>query len=166
MRLVENIQMITTILSDFSRVILNPKDSSFTGKLNQLNLELTEKYGDYVFEDYFVFNDELLDLYTELKTRYSVNIFTTGTIQNHPEVRKRIDPIFDHIYTAKDFNLNKRSQEAYIFIAHKLKKTPQKILFIDDTQANLDAASAAGMQTVQYISPQDLRRHLQTLAIL
>jgi len=147
--------MITTILSDFSRVILNPKDKNYTGTLNGLHKELSEKNENYPFFDYFEFNDEILNVYRQLKTKYSVNIFTTGTIQNTPEVRQVIDPIFEHIYTAKDFGLDKKQPEAYLFIAKKLNKKPSEILFIDDQQANIDAAKKAGLNTILYTDFQE-----------
>ncbi len=41
--------MITTILSDFSRVILLPKNPLYTGTLNGLNKQLMENDPDYPF---------------------------------------------------------------------------------------------------------------------
>lgn len=143
--------MITTILSDFSRVILNPKDKNYKGTLNGLHKELSEKGENYSFFDYFEFNDEILNLYRQLKNKYSMNVYTTGTIQNTPEVRKIIDPIFEHVYTAKDFGLDKKQPEAYLFIAKKLNKKPNEILFIDDQENNIEAAIKAGLSTVLYI---------------
>lgn len=147
--------MITTILSDFSRVILNPKDSNYKGTLNGLHKELLVKDKNYPFFKYFEFNDEILNLYRQLKTKYSINIFTSGTIQNRPEVRKIIDPIFDNIYTAKDFDLDKKQPEAYLFIAKKLNKNPSEIIFIDDQQTNINAARQAELNTILYIDFQN-----------
>ncbi len=146
--------MISTILSDFSRVILNPKDKNYTGTLNGLHKELSEKNENYSFFDHFEFNDEILNVYRQLKTKYSVNVFTTGTIQNRPEVRQVIDSIFDNIYTAKDFGLDKKLPEAYLFIAKKLNKKPSEILFIDDQEKNIEAAKEAGLSTIHYIDFQ------------
>ncbi len=142
--------MITTILSDFSRVILNPKDKNYNGTLNGLHKELSVKEENYPFFNHFEFNDEVLNLYRHLKTKYSVNVFTTGTIQNRPEVRLVIDPIFEHIYTAKDFGLDKKLPEAYLFIANKLNKKPGEILFIDDQEKNIEAAKKAVLNTILY----------------
>jgi len=154
--------MITTILSDFLRVILNPKDKKFQGTLNGLNKELSEKNMNYSFFDHFEFNEEILSLYIQLRLKYSLNIFTTGTIQNKPEVRKIIDPIFEHIYTAKDFGLDKKQSAAYLLIAKKLNKKPGEILFIDDQIDNIEAAKKAGLNTIQYLKFKKLVRELKT----
>ena len=147
--------MITTILSDFARVILNPKDKNYTGTLNELHKNLSIKNMNYSFFDYFEFNNEILNLYRQLKTKYSVNIFTTGTIQNRSEVRQIINPIFDHIYSAKDYGLNKKQSDAYLFIANKLNKKPNEIIFIDDQVNNITAAKKAGLYTINYLNFQE-----------
>lgn len=148
--------MVTTILSDFSRVILNPKDKSYKGTLNALHNDLSEKDKNYPFFNYFEFNEEILNLYRQLKTKHSVNVFTTGTIQNRLEVRLIIDPIFDNIYTAKDFDLDKKQPEAYLFIANKLNKKPGEIIFIDDQVRNIQAAKKAGLNIIQYLNFEGL----------
>lgn len=148
--------MITTIISDFSRVILNPKDKNYKGTLNELHKELSEKNENYLFFNYFEFNKEILNLYRKLKTKFSVNVFTTGTIQNRLEVRQIIDPIFNNIYTAKDYCLDKKQPEAYFFIAKKLNKKPGEILFIDDQEGNIQAAKKAGLYTIQYLKFEEL----------
>lgn len=148
--------MITTILSDFSRVILNPRNISYKGTINNLHKELLGKQDDYSFFDHFEFNDEVLNLYKTLRKKYSVNVFTSGTIQNRSEIRKVIDPIFENVFTAKDYNLDKKQPESYLFIAKKLGKRPQEILFIDDQIDNINAAKKAGLNTILFTDYKNL----------
>lgn len=143
--------MITTILSDFSRVILYPKDSNYTGKLNGLYNQLKETKKDFEFDDYFEFNEELLDLYTSLKSKYEIDIFTTGKIQEAEEVKHRIATIFDHVFSASDYCLDKTDPEAYRFIANKINKKTGEIVYIDDEVQNIFAAKKAGLHTILYI---------------
>ncbi len=157
--------MVTTILSDFSRVIFNPKDKNYTGTLNGLHKELLEKNSNYIFFDYFEFNNDILNLYKDLRHLYSVNIFTTGTIQNRLEVREVINPIFEHIYAAGELGLNKKKAEAYLHIAQKLKRKPFEILFIDDQIENIDAANKAGIITVHYTNFKDTAKKIKELII-
>lgn len=157
------LQMLNTILSDFSRVLLSPKDSSYTGKLNRLHKELSEKNEHYPFFEHFVLNEDLLNYYKTLKPKFSLHIFTTGTVQNHPEVRKIIDPIFDTIFSAEDYSLHKNAPHAYIFIAKKLNKKPEEMLFIDDKKQNIEAAQKVGVTGVQYKDNERLFTSLQEL---
>ena len=157
--------MITTILSDFSFVILFPKDKKYRGKLNDLNTDLTNKLGKYNFFEYFELNSDLLEFYKSLKSRYSINIFTSGNIQNNEEVRKVINPFFEKIYTAKEFNLEKNKPQAYKIIAKKLNKEPGEIIFIDDQKENVQAAQEAGLKTVLYKDLEQLKSELKKVLI-
>jgi len=155
--------MVTTILSDFSGVILMPKERFYTGTLNALDKDLSAKNPAYFFSDYFEFNTELLDLYRQLKPKYSMNIFTTGTIQNRPEVRQIIDPIFENIFSANEYGLSKKDPTAYLFIAGKLNKKPNEIVYIDDQESNTQAAQQAGLQVINYIDFQQTELQLINL---
>lgn len=142
--------MIITILSDFSRVILFPKDKNYKGTLNGLYKELENKKIPYDFFDYFEFNEDILKLYKQLKNKYSINIFTTGTIQNTNEVKQKLDNIFDNIFSAEQYGLDKGNPDSYKFIAKKLGKPTNQILYIDDQEKNIKAAKNAGMLTYLY----------------
>jgi HAD superfamily hydrolase (TIGR01509 family) len=146
--------MITTILSDFSRVILFPKDKNYKGTLNGLYKELENKKIPYDFFDYFEFNDDILNLYRQLKNKYSINIFTTGTIQNTQEVKQKLDNIFDNIFSAEEYGLDKAKPDSYKFIANKLGKQASQILYIDDQEKNIKAAKKTGMETILYTNYQ------------
>lgn len=152
--------MITTILSDFSRVILFPKNREFPGKLNDLYEELTSTLGSYDFFSYFDLNTELLETFRNLKDRYSINILTTGAIQDAPEVRAVIDPIFNQILSAKNFSLKKNEQQLYVEVAEILGKPTSEIIFIDDTAANLQAAKNAGMTVFHYHNNETLMKEM------
>lgn len=148
--------MITTILSDFSRVILFPKDKKYKGTLNGLNKELENRKITYDFFDYFEFNEDILNLYKQLKNKYSINMFTTGTVQNAKEVKQKLDNIFDSIFSAEEYGLKKDNPDSYIFIANKLGKSVNQILYIDDQLKNIKAAKYAGMATLFYLYNQKL----------
>jgi len=138
--------MIKTILCDFSRVILFPKDGSYLGKLNPLHNELRQK-NEGSFQDYFSFNDELLNYFSKLKGKISLYIFTTGSVQ---EAQARIKPIFGQILTVREYNISKEDPQAYIFITKKLGIKPEETLFIDDKKENIDAAKEAGLLVIHY----------------
>jgi FMN phosphatase YigB (HAD superfamily) len=148
--------MITSILSDFSKVVLNPKDKNYTGTLNGLYRELKNKGISFDFFDYFELNNQLLDLYIQLKSKYTVNLFTTGSIQNAPEIKERVNSVFEHIFSAEELGLDKKSTNSYKVIAEKIKTPTNQILYIDDQPENVDAAKKAGMETLLYEDYQKL----------
>lgn len=143
--------MYTTILSDFSRVIIKAKDKSYLGALNPVHRELTAKFGEqYDVFEYFELNTKLLDFYKSLKSKYSLNLFTTDVIQNHPLVRPQLELVFENIFSANDHNLHKKDSAAYLFVVDKLKTQPENVIYIDDQMGNIEAAKKAGMTTIHY----------------
>ena len=135
----------TTILSDFSRVIIKPKDKNYSGALNPIHRELTEKFGQsYNLFDHFEINDRLLDFYKSLKANYSINLFTTDIIQNHPQIRPELEGVFENIFAANDLGLNKKEPAAYLFLCKKMDVRPASVIYIDDQLGNIEAAKAAG----------------------
>ena len=89
--------MISTIISDFSRVILDVKNKEYKGSLNSLYKDLLSHNRKFDFFDYFELNNDILNLLTTLRNKYSINVFTTGTIQRAPEISEIIKPIFDNV---------------------------------------------------------------------
>lgn len=153
--------MIKAIISDFSLVLLFVKDKTYHGTLNGLHKELLEKIGSYSFFDYFELNRELLEFYRSQKSKLSVNIYTTGTIQNVPEVREMLEPVFDNIFSARDFNAEKSEPEGYKKIIKLLKIYADEAIFIDDQEENLIAASKLGIHTLRYRTNKELLEKLR-----
>ena len=146
--------MITTLLFDFSRVLLFPKDKSYRGELNPLHAELS-KNPNYKFLDYFELNAELLRFLKGIKDRSELYIFTSGTIQDAPEIQPTLRDIFVRVYSAERIGLSKKDPDSYSFIANDLGINAGEILFIDDTAANIKAARAAGLETLLFVSTQE-----------
>lgn len=153
--------MIQTILSDFSYVILYPKDKNYQGTLNGLYKELLSKNKPFNFFDYFVLDEGVLDLYSELKKKYTVNMFTSGYIQNAPEVKAHIEDIFENVYSAEELGLRKKEPNSYNTIAGKLNQSTNSILFIDDQGENIAAAYKAGMSTILFSDFKEFRTRIK-----
>lgn len=159
-------RMITTIISDFSRVLLFPTDNSYSGSLNDLHKKLTKQSGDdYDFFEHFQMNEELFALYKNLNGKYPIYLFTTDTIQERAEVRELLDVVVADIFVAHHHNLKKNQADAYLFIANKLQKMPQTFLYIDDREENVKAAQEAGMSAIQYKNNKQLQEALAGLNI-
>lgn len=155
--------MITTILSDFSNVILHFNKPTLMGSLNGFYRELMNSGKSFNFYDYYAFNQPLLTYYKSLSDRYSLNIFTMSHIQNDPQSKEVISEIFNHIYSAEDLGISKTDPSAYRLVAEKLGKNPEEIVFIDDQLKNVEAAQKAGMSAIQYKNVDDLKKKLDTM---
>jgi len=141
--------MIKAIVSDFSRVILFPKDSIYEGSLNSLHKEKS-LLSNYNPLDYFNLNTELLDFYKSQKEKVNLYIFTTDSIQDAPEFKPFLEPIFTKIFSALKMGFSKKDPEAYKLITRELGCDPCEIIYIDDAVENIEAASAVGIKVVLY----------------
>jgi putative hydrolase of the HAD superfamily len=62
--------------------------------------------------------------------------------------------------------LRKPEQAIYKRAIDIVGRPAERILFIDDRQGNVDAASAAGMKAIRFTGEQDLRGRLDALGVL
>ncbi len=152
--------MIKAFLCDFSRVLLFPKDREYKGSLNGLYDDLLQTLGAYDFFSYFDLNRELLEIFREMKNKFPMYILTTDKIQDVPDVRKIIDPVFDNVFSAKNFALSKTDKKLYLEVAELLGYQPKEMIYIDDTAANLSAAKSAGMTVFHYHNNKVLMKEL------
>lgn len=141
--------MVKAIITDFSRVLLFPKDRSYSGSLNGLHRELSQKT-DYNILEHFELNMDLLRYYESLKNKVKLYIFTSETIQDDPAFQSFIQPVFEGVYSAVKLNIKKKESDAYKVLAIELKINPNEILYIDDTEANNLAANEAGLKVILY----------------
>ncbi len=155
--------MIKVIVSDLSRVLLFPVDSLYLGSLNELSKELFSHDRNYDFWEHFKFNEELLEYYKS--TKLPCYIFTTEDIQDHPTLSSHLHGEFQAILSAKQLGITKKQPSSYVLIAKKIGFSPHEILYIDDTQANVDAAAEAGFKTVLYESNEDSLGLLKALRL-
>ncbi len=151
--------MIKALLFDFSRTILFPKDRSYQGGLNSLHKEMSLREG-YNFLDHFELDEHLLGYLKSVKSKYKLYIFTSGSVQNAPEIKPRLDEIFDKIFSAEEIGLAKNDPKAYEYIAEAIGLTPDEVLFTDDTEENIKAAKSIGMNTTLYKELEELRRKI------
>lgn len=143
--------MIKAVISDFSRVLLSPIDAGYAGGLNALQRELTAK-GSYNFWEHFRLNQDLLAFYRDLRAQIGVYMFTSEYIQEHPELQPHLDGVFQRVFSGARLGLKKTDIASYTEIARSIGLLPQQILYVDDNEANCDAARSAGMVVVRFES--------------
>lgn len=71
------------------------------------------------------------------------------------------EKIFKEEFLSYKMHLMKPGQEIYLEAIRRTGRKPEELLFIDDSQANVDAAKKAGMNADLYIPGQDLRKLIE-----
>jgi HAD superfamily hydrolase (TIGR01549 family) len=154
--------MIKALLFDFSGVLLFPKDKSYHGALNVLNKKLRQN-PNYNFLEYFELNNELMDYLMPLKSKIPVHMFTSGTIQESPEIKEDVDKIFARIFSASKMGVEKSDPESYRKIATEINCEPSEIFYTDDFGPNVEAAKSAGCNAVLYKDNPQIISELQKI---
>lgn len=147
------------VIFDLSRVIIFPRDKTYIGRLNPMHDELCQD-PDYNFFKHFELNEPLLQLLESLKGKYHFYLYTTGHIQEVPEVKSRLEPIFEKMYSVENMPIAKDSAESYRYIARGLQRAPEDILYIDDTLSNIEMAQKAGLNVLVYQNNDQLFKDL------
>jgi putative hydrolase of the HAD superfamily len=76
-------------------------------------------------------------------------------------LRKHFEIAFSSCYVG----LRKPYPEIYKRAIDILGLAPERILFIDDRQSNVDAAASTGFKAIRFTGEQDLRRQLKELTV-
>lgn len=69
--------------------------------------------------------------------------------------------LFDEIVISSEVGMVKPNQNIYQYTLKKLQKTPEEALFIDDSQANVEAATELGMKGFVYQDRATFLRYLK-----
>lgn len=157
--------MITTLIFDFSNVLLFVRDGGYSGKLNDLHARLKSEQNYKVLE-HFRLDTELLAFLESFSRKVKLHLFTEGSMHLIPEIYSDLQKVFTSLNSAKDIGFHKNDPQAYVALTKKLQLVPSETLFIDDKQENIDAAKHAGLEGVRYISIDELRATLRSYGIL
>jgi len=146
---------IKAIVCDFSRVLIFAKAD--VPSLNRHHTELSAAPGYRVLE-HFTLNTELLDYLRGLKA--VLYLLTDGRLHALPEIEAQLAGVFRAIVTAEELGYQKSQSEAYLALAYRFGYAPGELLFIDDQQRNIEAASAAGLHVHRYTGNAELMHFL------
>ncbi len=85
-----------------------------------------------------------------------------------PVARDRFDFLawFEGIVISGEVGVNKPDPRIFEHLLERFGIEPAKALFIDDSPANIDAATALGFRTIQFADATALRRELARLGLL
>jgi len=109
------------------------------------------------------------DIFLDLK-KQNFDLYILSNFQDEPfqQVAKRFTFLNDVIGQVVSARVNsiKPEPEIYRHLIDTHKLEPEKCLFIDDRQENLDAAEKFGIQTILFRTPQALHTQLKKKGIL
>ena len=96
-------------------------------------------------------------------------VFSNTNASHAAVFEQRYGPLlarFDRVFLSNELGLRKPEARAFERVANELGVAPQRILFLDDNEANLTGARGVGMRTVLVRSIDDSRAGLQAAGVL
>ena len=132
------------IIWDFSRTLIFPKN--YKGGLN----DLYQKNIDNKFSDYFYINIELFRFIQDINSDVPSIIFTTGYIQDNPEIASVLSETFGGVENIDSVGFEKSDPRSFKKICEIYNVQPSEVLYIDDQEKNIEAANQLGIRAMQY----------------
>lgn len=111
----------------------------------------------------FAHSQPVLAYILELKKAYKVALLSNVNSQATHEF---IDPVrgyFDLVITSHDTQLAKPERAIYELCAQKLGVDVSECVMVDDSHNNCEGARAAGMQAIEFVSLEDLKKRISEL---
>ncbi len=101
-----------------------------------------------------------------LVSKYPLYIFSNTSISHTEFWRNEYSEIlknFKKIFTSFELGMRKPEKESFLEVCSQIDVLPEKILFFDDTEENIVAASELGMNAVKVDSIQDINKTIDIL---
>jgi len=110
---------------------------------------------------------EVVGLIAEIRHRYAVGLVSNATARLSDDlVRLGLDGAFDAVVISALVGARKPDLDIYLEAVRRLGTRPDRCVFVDDSQPNVDGAAAAGMRGVRYVDARSLRAALTALGLL
>ena len=136
----------------------------FQSLREELGIGLTDaQFGDGWNQVFGPEHEETVDLLRKLRGRVPLHLFSNTNAFHYDYWRARyakaLEP-FERMFISCEMGVRKPDRQSFERVAREIGVPPGRILFFDDTEANLEGAREAGMHTVHVRSPEDVRRAL------
>jgi len=101
----------------------------------------------------FLIRDWMIDLVKELKAQK----ITVGILSDHTDMLDKLNQRydffkwFDHVFNSFHLGKGKRDESLFDDVARTLRRSPDRILFIDDDPGHVDRARKKGWKTIRYV---------------
>jgi len=96
------------------------------------------------------------------RQKYPLAVLSNWSTETHARVYERFEFLhwFDEVVLSGQVKLIKPDPAIFHLVLSRLSRPAEECLFIDDSAANIEAASAVGIQAIQFTSPEQLRADL------
>jgi putative hydrolase of the HAD superfamily len=117
-----------------------------------------------LLESPFRADDEVVALLRRARVRVPLVLVSNAALELESDLRSMgLGDLADHVVNSARVGLAKPDPRIYRLAAELAGTPPERCLFVDDSEENVEAAAALGMRTVHFREPADLQRALEPL---
>lgn len=105
-----------------------------------------------------------IDILTEIRQHARLAMLSNTNLL-HVEVLRKSSEIFapfEHLFLSYEMGLVKPDAQIFISVCERLDCLPERVFFFDDSEANVAAAGACGLNSWRVDSPQEIRKIVNT----
>ena len=126
--------------------------------------EFLASFRDWVRGPY----DGALALVEEVQARVPIGLLSNTNALHWAEHRHALAFLdrFDHRFLSFELGLLKPDREVFDEVAAFLPTAPDRVLFLDDNQINVDGARAAGFRAARAVGPEGARAALVAAGVI
>ncbi len=147
-----------TLEQQFGKINTNEKYYAWAQKATNLSEEeIKNMVEDIIANIYDIREHDIFDHLPKIKLAIASNHLSA--------INKRIDNMelrekFDCILISADIGIEKPNKEFYEKLITDLKEKPEDILFVDDSEENIEAAKQAGLSVLHYDRSKNLTQEV------
>ncbi len=132
-------------------------------------LEAEVSYEDFfaAYCDVFAVNPPILGLLNKLKPKYKLILLSNTDVVRFSYIKRKFPElmIFDGYVLSFDYGLMKPDPHVYYAALELACSKPERAVFIDDIQENIDGAERVGIKGLLFTPEIDLEKALRDLGI-
>ena len=112
-------------------------------------------------------NWAVINLIKDLKKAgYKIGLLSNNSSQKGKQIRKMgLDKFFDVMLISEEVGISKPHPKSYKLFCDRLGVKPREMIFVDDTQYNLDILSELGIYSVLFTTLENLMKELVDLGV-
>lgn len=110
-------------------------------------------------------NLPILALISDLRRLGRVGFLSNAENFFYPYIQQHLVPFFDFGYTSWELGVRKPNPQIYQQVLSRQNLSPSQVIFIDDTQKNVDSAQNLGIKSIKFDNNQQLINSLSSLSL-
>ena len=116
----------------------------------RLSISMSFERFKEVWNSLIIKRDDMFNLVSELKNYIKIGVLSNTNEINAEAIKNDLKGVAEHIIFSFEVGCMKPDQRIYQIVTERVDLTPEKIMFIDDQQKNVEAAREFGIHSYLY----------------